>query len=255
MNNRNQITQPLSFVKLFPNIITILGLTIGVSSIRFALDGKWEQAVTCILIAAIIDGIDGKVARLLKATSIFGAELDSLSDFVNFGVSPAMLIYLWSFAQYEYKLVAWGAVLVFIVCMAIRLARFNTSINVGNMTNMPYNTKFFFTGVPAPSGALLAVVPIMVDFDLTTILHFQIRSYILPTVLYLIFIGFLVASRVPTVSIKNISIKPQYVWMSLCVSAFAIIALWIYPWFILPVLALIYLLSLPISILISKRIN
>jgi len=166
-----------------------------------------------------------------------------------------MLIYLWSFAQYEYKLVAWGAVLVFIVCMAIRLARFNTSISLRNAVKISYNTKFFFTGVPAPSGALLAVIPIMVDFDLTTILNFHIRSYILPTVLYLIFIGFLVASRVPTISIKNVSIKPQYVWMSLCISAFAIIALWIYPWFILPLLGFVYLLSLPVSILVSKRIN
>jgi CDP-diacylglycerol--serine O-phosphatidyltransferase len=121
-----RILKPVPIAKLIPNILTLIGLVVGVSSIRFALDSRWEMAVYCVVIATVIDGLDGKIARMLNATSHFGAELDSLCDFVNFGVCPALLTYLWSFQQYEFKVISWAAMMIFVVCMGIRLARFNT---------------------------------------------------------------------------------------------------------------------------------
>ena len=119
-----RITKPIPFIKLIPNFITLLALIVGVSSIRFGLESKWELAVYCILVAAILDGLDGRVARMLNATSPFGAELDSLCDFANFGIVPAYLIYLWSFQQYEYKLFSWVAMLLFVICMYLLLLIF-----------------------------------------------------------------------------------------------------------------------------------
>jgi CDP-diacylglycerol--serine O-phosphatidyltransferase len=118
-----RLLEPVPITKLIPNILTLIGLVIGVSSVRFALDSKWEMAVYCVLIATIIDGLDGKIARMLNATSHFGAELDSLCDFVNFGLCPALLIYLWSFQQYEYKVISWASIMFFIVCMGIKARR------------------------------------------------------------------------------------------------------------------------------------
>jgi CDP-diacylglycerol--serine O-phosphatidyltransferase len=162
-----KITKPIPFIKLLPNFITLLGLVVGVSAIKFGLDGRWEKAVYCTLVAAIIDGIDGRIARMLNATSPFGAELDSLCDFANFGVVPAYLVYLWSFQQYEYKVFSWGSILLFMVCMALRLARFNTAIfqEIHNK-----KIEYFFTGVPAPCGALLALMPMILDFEVSSVL-------------------------------------------------------------------------------------
>jgi CDP-diacylglycerol--serine O-phosphatidyltransferase len=224
-------------------MVTLLGLVIGVSSIRFALDSKWEMAVYCVFIAAIIDGIDGRIARMLNATSPFGAELDSLCDFVNFGLSPALLIYLWSFQQYEFKVLSWAAIMVFVVCMAIRLARFNTSI--GKLSEDKIS-KYFFTGVPAPSGALLALVPMMLDFELTSGIQFNARSHTLLIDLYIVFIAFLLASRLPTLSFKNFHIKPEYLSLSMMISALFIIVIVIYPWYTMPAVAILYLLSIPV---------
>ena len=247
-----RIRPPLTFTKLIPNLITLLGLVVGVSSIRFALDSRWEPAIYCILIAAILDGIDGRVARLLNATSPFGAELDSLCDFTNFGVSPAVIIYLWSFQQYEYKLLSWSVILLFIVCMAIRLARFNTSIIQGKQDRL---SKYFSTGVPAPSGALLSLIPIMLDFEITTYLGINIRSHTILIDIYIVFIALLLASRLPTFLFKNVPIKPEYISLILILSAIIIINIIIYPWYTLPLIGLIYILSIPYCIIITKRMN
>jgi len=245
-----RILQPVPLSKLIPNMVTLLGLVIGVSSIRFALDSKWEIAVYCIFIAAILDGIDGRIARMLDATSPFGAELDSLCDFVNFGLSPALLIYLWSFQQYEFKVFSWAAIMVFVVCMAIRLARFNTSIGKPSEDKA---SKYFLTGVPAPSGALLALVPMMLDFELTSGIQFNTRSHTLLIDLYIVFIAFLLASRLPTLSFKNFHIKPEYLSLSMMISAMFIIVIVIYPWYALPAIAIIYLLSIPLCVYYTKR--
>lgn len=115
--------------KLMPNIVTILGLCIGITSIRYALDGKWTMAVGLIVIAAILDGIDGRLARLLNSTSKFGAELDSLVDVINFGVAPALINYLWILHEIPYKGVGWAVVLIYSACSTIRLARFNSNLD------------------------------------------------------------------------------------------------------------------------------
>ena len=138
----------LSLNKLIPNILTVLALCAGLTSIRFALHGKWEHAVLSIVLAAILDGLDGRVARLLQGTSKFGAELDSLSDFVSFGVAPAMVLYFWTMQGAGGF--GWALVLLFAVCCALRLARFNTMLGNADLPPYAYN---FFTGIPAPAAA------------------------------------------------------------------------------------------------------
>lgn len=251
LTRRRKMLQPIPLTKLLPNIITLLGLVIGVSSIRFALDGQWEKSTYCILLAAIFDGIDGRIARLLNATSSFGAELDSLCDFVNFGLCPALVTYLWSFQQYEFKAISWVAIMIFIVCMAIRLARFN----VLSQQLEDKISKFFFTGVPAPSGALLALMPIILNFELAANIELNIRNYTLLIDLYIIFIAFLLASKLPTVSFKNFCIKPEYLSLSMIIAAWIIIVTVLYPWYALPGIATLYLLSIPICYYIARKIN
>lgn len=244
--------KPVPFTKLLPNVVTLVGLIIGVSSIRFALDSAWEKAVYCILIATVIDGLDGRVARMLNATSHFGAELDSLCDFINFGLCPAMLLYLWSFQQYEYKVISWASIMLFVVCMAIRLARFNTAI-----VETDKKTKEdprFFTGVPAPCGAILALIPMILDFDVTAMVsEFSVRNYTLCINLYIVIIALLLASRLPTVSLKNIQIRPEYLSLSMIISAIVIIVAVIYPWYTLPSAAIIYILSIPICMYYAQK--
>jgi CDP-diacylglycerol---serine O-phosphatidyltransferase len=249
---KTRLSKTITFTKLIPNIITLLGLIIGVSSVRFALDSKWEIAVYCILIAGILDGIDGRVARLLGATSPFGAELDSLCDFANFGFCPAIIIYLWSFQQYEFKLCSWFAIILFVVCMAIRLARFNTSLYENKESKI---AKYFSIGVPAPSGALLALMPIILDFDIALLLGINIRSHTFLIDIYIAIVAFLLASRLPTFLFKNIQIKPQYISLCMIIAAIIIIAVIIYPWYALPLLATLYISSMPFCFMINKKIN
>lgn len=249
---RVKISKPVPFIKLIPNFLTILGLVVGVSSLRFALDSRWELAIYCIIVAAVIDGIDGRVARMLNATSPFGAELDSLCDFANFGLSPAFLIYLWSFQQYEYKVLSWASMLLFIACMALRLARFNTSIM---QEKQDKNSQRFFTGVPAPCGALLVVMPMILDFEISTVLGIDIRSHTVLIDIYIAIIAFFLASRLPTISTKNIHIKPEYLSLAMIIFVTVIINMIIYPWYSLPVFAVLYIITIPICVIIAKRIN
>ena len=249
---RVKITKPIPFIKLIPNFLTILGLVVGVSSLRFALDSRWELAIYCIIVAAVIDGIDGRVARMLNATSPFGAELDSLCDFANFGLSPALLIYLWSFQQYEYKVLSWAAMLLFIACMALRLARFNTSII---QEKQDKNSPHFFTGVPAPCGALLVVIPLILDFEISPLLGINIRSHTVLIDIYIAIIAFLLASRLPTISTKNIHIKPEYLSLSMIIFVTVIINMIIYPWYSLPIFAVFYIISIPVCVIIAKKLN
>jgi CDP-diacylglycerol--serine O-phosphatidyltransferase len=234
-------------------VVTLVGLVVGVSSIRFALESAWEKSVYCILIATIIDGLDGRVARMLNATSHFGAELDSLCDFINFGLCPALLLYLWSFQQYEYKVISWASIMLFVVCMAIRLARFNTAIVENDKDKKQKDTRFF-TGVPAPSGAILALIPMILDFELVTMIsEFSVRNHTLLINLYIVIIALLLASSFPTISLKNIQIKPEYLSLSMIISAMIIIVAIIYPWYSLPIAAIIYILSIPPCIYYARK--
>lgn len=231
--------------RLFPNMVTLAGLCCGVSSIRFALADKWEIAVIFLITAAILDAMDGLVARLLRATSNFGAQLDSLSDVICFGVAPAVVFWLW--ALEDFKRFGWAAVLIYIACCALRLARFNVSI--AKEPKHPAE-RFFFTGVPAPGGALLVICPLMLSFHDIDLFHGMAPL----GALYLAFIGGLMASRIPTAAPKNFRISQDYIPYLLAavtvVLAFAIIT----PWATLPILGFLYLLSMPFSAYVYYRI-
>ena len=150
---------PLSINRMVPNILTLLALCAGMTAIRFALNDNFIGAVYAIIVAGIFDGLDGRIARLLKSTSSFGAELDSLSDFVSFGVAPAAVVYLWTLSVLRGA--GWAIVLFFAVCCALRLARFNTQAQA----ELPAYAAPFFTGVPAPAGAGLVMVPMFLSFE------------------------------------------------------------------------------------------
>lgn len=231
--------------RLFPNIVTIGALCFGLSSIRFALDEKWEMSVFFILLAAFLDGIDGRLARLLKASSDFGANLDSLSDFVSFGVAPAVVLYLWQLHNIELPRIGWAIVLFYTVCCAVRLARFNTDLH----GDKPSWADKFFVGVASPAGACLALAPMVLSFE------FPAAAILHPVSIgiYTVFIASLMPSRIPTFSIKKVTIKTEYVSFFLIGAGLLITGLIIEPWLTLLALASMYLGSIPISIIFHKN--
>ncbi len=246
-NNR-----PVSLLKLIPNIITIVGLCVGMSAIRFAIDAKWEQAVMCIIIASIIDAIDGKIARLLNSTSTFGAELDSLCDAINFGIAPVLVTYFWTFNDYSLKVISWATVLLFSVCAVLRLARFNTMAISATEDKI---LSGFFVGIPAPAGAILALIPLIHEFNLQEYTNFSFMPHPLIIAIYQSFIGFLMASKLPTFSIKNIAVEPKNLWLWLIFSGIIVISVFLYTWIVLPLIALIYMGSLPFSYLSYRKLK
>ena len=201
---RRQRFSGLSFNRMLPNLMTLLGLCIGLSSIRLGMDGRFGTAVLAIAVSGVIDGLDGRLARLLKATSRFGAEFDSLADFLCFGVAPALLLYMWS-------LQPWGAIgflppLMFASAMALRLARFNAALESAPKAAFAYN---FFTGVPAPAGAGLVLFPLFVGLEANQHNQFWLQnlvSYPLFTGAFLVAAALLCVSNLPVWSFKNFKI-------------------------------------------------
>lgn len=248
-NSEEVSNKPIKFGKLLPNIITLCSLCFGLSSIRFALDEKWEQAVTCIIIASILDAVDGRVARYLDASSLFGAELDALCDFANFGIAPSLVIYLWAYHDCNYKLLSWGGVLLFASCMALRLARFNTNDPLKN------HNQAFLVGIPAPAGALLILLPLVFEFDLAAILNFSFKPFPLILALNQILVALLMASRVPTISLKNITITQQYLWLWLFLSATLMIATFLYSWIVASLIGVLYILHIPFILIMNKNLK
>src|ERR1700733_11157146 len=190
----------LSFNRMVPNILTLLALCAGMTAIRFALNGNFQGAVYAIIVAGVLDGLDGRVARLLKATSQFGAELDSLSDFVSFGVAPATVMYLWTMSALHS--VGWAIVLFYAVCCALRLARFNPQLSAE-----PAPPPGYFTGVPAPGGAGIVLMPMYASFEWG---DWITRSPYLGAI-WIAGIAVLMVSRIPTLSLKKIRIPHHYV--------------------------------------------
>ncbi|MDX2112227.1 MAG: CDP-diacylglycerol--serine O-phosphatidyltransferase [Alphaproteobacteria bacterium] len=232
--------QPLS--RLLPNMITIAGMCCGLSSIRFAMTERWEMAVGFILAAAIIDGMDGRVARMLGATSHFGAQLDSLSDFLCFGVAPALVVYLW--ALHDMQGIGWAAVLFFSVCTALRLARFNTGLFEEKEAEWK---KQFFIGVPSPAGGILCLLPLIASLQLQT----SLPAWLL--VLHLVIVGTLMASRIPTFSGKKIRIRHELI-PPFMIAASLLLALFIIePWWCLILVGTAYLATIPLSIKAWKK--
>jgi CDP-diacylglycerol--serine O-phosphatidyltransferase len=227
-----------SFNKMIPNILTLLALCSGMTAIRFGLEEHYRQAVIAILVAGIFDGIDGRIARLLKGTSEFGAELDSLSDFVSFGVAPALLIYLWS--MQSLSSLGWVVALLFTICCGLRLARFNTQIGA----DLPPYAYNFFTGVPAPAGACLALIPMVLNFEFG---WSGFRSGWFSAVV-LAAIGAMMVSRVPTFSMKRFHLPREWVLaVFLIIGGLAALAT-TEPWAMLLLVAMIYIGSIPLSV-------
>ncbi|MDR0677602.1 MAG: CDP-diacylglycerol--serine O-phosphatidyltransferase [Holosporaceae bacterium] len=228
-----------NFVRFLPSTITIFAFCFGLTSIKFALFQRWEAAVLCIFISAVLDSFDGKVARLLGQSSQFGAQLDSLSDLVCFGVAPSIVLFLRSMRLFESM--GWGVCMFFVVCCALRLARFNADQMQNN--EKPDWEKNYFTGIPAPAGALLSLFPIVLflETDNCVFLH--------PKFVFccLLFSGLLMISSFKTFSSKMLEINDKSVSISLIVISFLVICLITELWLTLSTLIAIYLLVIPYS--------
>ncbi len=230
---------PLRFV--IPNLVTLLALCLGLTAIRFASEGQFETAVVAIVAAAILDGIDGRIARALEGTSRFGAELDSLADFVDFGVAPALLLYFWSL--HENKNLGWFAALIFVVACALRLARFNV---MNDDPGKPAWSKHFFVGMPSPAGAIVVMLPLYLHLSMGLPSD---RNFVTVEILYVVLIAFLMASRIPNFSGKTIGRVPREWFIAVLfgiVAAILLIAS--FPMQMLVVVSLAYLALIPLAI-------
>jgi CDP-diacylglycerol--serine O-phosphatidyltransferase len=231
---------------LVPNLITLLALCAGLTGIRLAIEGRLEWALAAIVFAAALDGVDGRIARLIKGQSRFGAELDSLADFVNFGVAPGLILYFWGL--HELGNVGWIAAMVFAICAGLRLARFNVAIDDPNRPSWAGN---FFTGVPAPAGAIVVLLPIYVDFLGMP----RLAVVVLLTLVYTLAIALLMVSRLPVYSGKQIGtrVRPEMVLPIFVVVVLFVAVLLSYPWHVLTVGTLCYLVGLPFGWLSYRR--
>lgn len=229
-----------------PNAITALALCFGLTGVRFGITGDWAEALACIVLAGVLDGFDGRIARLLRAQSRFGAELDSLSDNIAFGTAPALILFLWSLK--DAPRFGWIAALALAVCCALRLARFNARID---MDDQPHKSAGFNTGVPAPAGAGLAFVPIYL-WLISGSEAFRSWTLVLP---WTLFIAMLMISNVPTYSWSSIRIRRGWRLFALAGIALLGAALLNEPWWTLLLVSLAYLAMLPFSIASYARVR
>lgn len=235
---RRRRFRPIPVRMLVPNFITLLAICAGLTAIRLSTEGRMDLAVYAIVFAAVLDGVDGRVARMIKGQSKFGAELDSLADFVNFGVAPGLILYFWQL--HELGNGGWIAAMVFAISGGLRLARFNASID--DPDKPPYAANYF-TGVPAPGGAILALLPVYLAF-----LGIP-KAPAVVTAAYTLLIAFLMVSRLPVFSGKSVKMRvPPEMVLPVFVSVVFFIALLIgYPWHILSICSVLYLASLPLG--------
>lgn len=221
----------MPLVLLLPNLVTLTAICAGLTAIRFGINGEYGRAVLLILLAGILDGVVGRLARLLKSESKIGAELDSLADFINFGVAAPLLVYL--FALQDLRRAGWIAVLIFSVCCVMRLARFN----VESRMEKPHSANDYFVGVPAPAGAMLAMLPLFVSFLVSDV-------PVLPAgvvAVWIVIIGVLMISRIPTYSFKVLTISRRNAPFYLLGAVVVIAAVLTYLWATLVVLVLVYI--------------
>jgi CDP-diacylglycerol--serine O-phosphatidyltransferase len=236
-NNLKIIADKKNARVILPNMLTLIGVCIGLTSIRFALDGKFEFAIIAIIFAALIDGLDGRIARLIKATSKVGKELDSLTDMISFGVAPAFIMYFWKLNTLGRF--GWLVCLIYVICVALRLARFNVNSN-----QEPSWRDNFFEGVPSPAGGILVLTPLIIsltNFNLIQ-LHYDI---IVPA--FFIITSLLLISKFPSYSFKKIVIQRKTTIFLLFGIVLFFGLLLIYPFNVIAISAVIYLLMLPIS--------
>lgn len=231
---------------MLPNLLTIAAICAGLSAIRFAIEHKYVIAVQLILIASVLDGLDGRLARMLKSESPLGAELDSLADFLNFGVAPGILIYVWAFADLHNE--GWIAVVIYAVCGVMRLARFNVGIKSEVQDEA---AKRFFTGVPAPAGALLAMLPMFASFTWSDTPLWPAWAI----AVYLVAVGMLMISRIPTWSLKSAGIYRENARLFLVGFVAVLAALLSFPWITLTVLDFAYLAGMLWSWRVAKPVT
>ena len=232
---------------ILPNAITLIGVCIGLTSIKFALDGKFALAVIAILFAGLMDALDGRIARLIKGTSKMGKELDSLGDVISFGVAPALIMYFWNL-QYLDKL-GWFVCLIYVVCVALRLARFNI-----NSEEEPSWKDNFFEGVPSPAGGIIVLMPLIISFSGFGNFFFKI-NYDLIVPIFFIIVSILLISTVPTYSFKKIVIPRAMTKFLLFGLVLFFGALLVYTFKILAISSFAYLLLIPISYFHYKKIK
>ena len=229
----------IDFRIALPNFITIIGLCLGLNSIKLAFEGNFQQSIIFILLAAILDAADGRIARLINGTSKFGAELDSLTDFVNFGVCPSLLVYFWSLSNIKFY--GWIITLIFVVSCCLRLARFNLDTDNNQKNNWRVN---FFSGVPAPAGAGLILMPMIVtfsEFDISFVNHENIVLGIV------ILTSFLMISKIPTYAVKKIKISKSFFILLVLVLVLFFGLLFNRPFETLTIVGLIYFILIPVS--------
>ncbi len=235
----------ISIRTILPSVVTLFAFMSGLTAIKFALAGKWELSVAAILLAGIFDGLDGTVARLLKSTSRFGAELDSLSDVVAFGVAPAVVLYLWVLQGLDR--LGWAVALIYAIAMALRLARFNARLDDAEE---PRQRAGFLTGVPAPMGAGLMLAPMMMDFGLDAEIAKSNGVYVVP---YVVIVASLMISTIPTFSLKAFRVPREWFVPVMLVIGSVIAGLFVQTWLMLLGIAVLYLSSLPLSFWAHRR--
>jgi CDP-diacylglycerol--serine O-phosphatidyltransferase len=229
-----------------PNVVTVLALCTGLTAVRFGVQERWQLAVAAIIVAAVLDSLDGRLARRMGATTKFGAELDSLSDFLCFGVAPALLVYLWSL--HAGGGFGWVLALLFAVCAALRLARFNTRLGISDLPPWAGN---FFTGVPAPAGAGAALLPMMIYFQWGNAVfrHPALNACVL------LFVGALMISRLPTFSFKRLKVPHRWVLPGLMLVGLLAALVATAPWGTLSIMTAVYLVTIPFAILKYRRLQ
>ena len=230
---------------ILPNTLTLIGVCIGLSSIKFALDAKFELSIIAIVFAALIDGLDGRIARLIKATSKVGKELDSLTDVISFGVAPAFIMYFWSLNNLGK--IGWLICLIYVVCVALRLARFN--VNSNEESSWKDN---FFQGVPSPSGGILVLMPLIYSLSELKFLNIN-YNFIVPV--FFILVSLLLISKVPTYSLKKIVVPRTTTIFLLFGIVLFIGLLLIYTFNVMVISGLVYLCLIPISFIHYIKLN
>ena len=236
------------FRRFIPNFVTIFALCAGLTAVREGFAGHFNHALGLLMLAAILDGLDGKLARMLDSASPFGAELDTLADFFNFGIAPTILLYMMFFAGTGFSNLGWLALIIFTISCMMRLARFNVALMDSDKEPID---KQFLVGVPAPALACLGFLPAFLYMAGWT----GIANHPILISIYIIAAAALAVSRIPTYSIKYLNVQPRYqLWLFLGV-VLALLILTVFPWHVLVIMDLLYLATLPMSYLASKRYN
>ena len=235
---RKKRFRDLSFNRMIPNILTLLALAAGLTAIRFGLEGRWEHAVLAVIVAGVLDALDGRIARLLKGSSKFGAELDSLSDFVCFGVSPVLVLYLWTMK--DAGRLGWVLVMLFTICCGLRLARFNVMMEDHDA---PAWQARFFTGIPAPAGGGLVLLPMVLSFQVGE--DFFRQPWVVG--IFMLVIAGMLVSTIPTYSFKTLKISRQWILPTMLITGAIAVFLINAPWLTLSVVGFAYICSIPLS--------